>query len=76
MWAHQWLTAAKPNLKHIGFVRLMRDVFTTTGKLVFNEQGCLVEILLNAEDSLVKPWIQGLADLLSSEHVDVNLGKT
>ncbi len=76
VWAHQWLTAAKPNLKHIGFVRLMRDVFTTAGKLVFNEHGHLVEILLTAEDSLVKPWIQGLADLLSSDHVAVNLGKT
>ncbi|MFG6107746.1 hypothetical protein U2F10_36330 [Leptothoe sp. EHU-05/26/07-4] len=76
VWAHQWLTAAKPTLKHIGFVRLIRDVFTTTGKLVFNEQGDLIEILLNAEDSLVKPWIQGLEDLLSSEQVAVNLGKT
>ena len=76
VWAHQWLTEAQPNLKPIGFVRLMRDVFTTSGKLVFDAQGYLVEILLNAADSLVRPWIQGLANLLSSEHVAVNLGKT
>ncbi len=76
VWAHQWLTDALPKLKHIGFVRLMRDVFTTSGKLVFDEQGQLVEILLNAADSLVRPWIQGLANLLSSEQVAVNLGKT
>jgi hypothetical protein len=54
----------------------MRDVFTTSGKLVFDSQGYLVEILLNAADSLVRPWIRGLENMLSSEHVAVNLGKT
>ncbi|MEO0870302.1 MAG: hypothetical protein AAFY17_18110, partial [Cyanobacteria bacterium J06642_11] len=71
-----WLTDAKPDLKHIGFVRLMRDVFTTSGIFVFDPRGRLVEILLNAVDSLVRPWVQSLEDLLSSEHVAVNLGKT
>ena len=76
VWAQQWLTVEKPELKRIGFVRLMRDVFTTTGQLFFNHLGQLVEIQLNAADTLVKPWIQGLSSLLSSEHVAVNLGKT
>lgn len=76
VWAQQWLTIDKPELKHIGFVRLMRDVFTTTGKLLFNEQGGLVAIQLNANDILVRPWIQGLSRLLATEHVAVNLGKT
>lgn len=76
VWAQRWLTDAKPDLKHIGFVRLMRDVFTTSGIFVFDPRGRLVEILLNAVDSLVRPWVQSLEDLLSSEHVAVNLGKT
>ena len=76
VWAHQWLTEAQPTLKHIGFVRLMRDVLTTSGKLVFDSQGRLVEIILNPYDSLVRPWIQALVALLTSEHIDVNLGKT
>ena len=76
VWAQQWLTVEKPELKRIGFVRLMRDVFTTTGQLFFNHLGQLVEIQLNAADTLVKPWIQGLSSLLSSEHVAVNLGNT
>ena len=76
VWAQQWLTSEKPALKQIGFVRLLRDVFTTTGELCFNPLGRLVEIQLNAADTLVRPWIQGLSDLLFSEHVAVNLGQT
>ena len=76
VWAQQWLSTEKPTLKQIGFVRLLRDVFTTTGELCFNHLGRLVEIRLNAVDTLVRPWIQGLSDLLSPEHVAVNLGKT
>ena len=53
----------------------MRDVFTTTGQLYFDAQGRLTEIRLNAADTLAKPWIQGLATVLKSEHVAVNLGK-
>jgi len=76
VWAKHWLTAETPALKKIGFVRLIRDVFTTTGQLLFNAQGRLVEIRLNAADTLVRPWIHGLSLLLKSEQVDVNLGKT
>jgi hypothetical protein len=76
VWAKRWLTQAQPALKPFGFVRLMRDVFTTTGVLFFDAAGRLIEIRLNAADALVRPWIHGLARLLTSEHVAVNLGKT
>ena len=76
VWAKRWLTLETPALKKLGFVRLMRDVFTTTGQLCFNAQGQLIEIHLNAADTLVRPWIQGLSQLLKSEHVAVYLGKT
>jgi hypothetical protein len=75
VWARGWLIEAQPNLKPVGFVRLMRDVFTTTGQLCF-DAGRLIEIRLNDADSLVRPWIHGLSKLLESEHVAVNLGKT
>ena len=76
VWAKRWLTIETPALKPVGFVRLMRDVFTTTGQLCFNAQGRLIEIRLNAADTLVRPWVHGLAQLLTLEHVAVNLGKT
>ena len=76
VWAQRWWTQAQPKLKKVGFVRLMRDVFTTTGQLCFDALGRLLEIRLNPADTLVRPWIQGLSALLQSEHVAVNLGKT
>lgn len=76
VWAKRWLMIETPALKPIGFVRLMRDVFTTTGQLYFDAQGRLMEIRLNADDTLVRPWVQSLSQLLLSEHVAVNLGKT
>ena len=76
VWAQRWLTTETPALKQIGFVRLMRDVFTTTGRLLFDAAGRLIEIRLNDADTLVKPWLHGLSKLLEPEHVAVNLAKT
>ena len=76
VWDKRWLSEENTQLKPIGFVQLMRDVFTTTGQLLFDEYGQLVEIRLNDADSLVKPWIRALQKLLKSQQVAVNLGKT
>ena len=76
VWAQRWLTQDQPKLKQVGFVRLIRDVFTTTGQLCFDALGQLIEIRLNSADTLVRPWIQGLSALLQSEHVAINWGKT
>lgn len=73
VWAKGWLTPEAPKLKPLGFVRLMRDVFTTTGQLYFDAYGRLLEIRLNAADTLVRPWIYGLSQLLKSERIVVNL---
>lgn len=56
-------------------MRLMRDVFTTAGQLLFDELGHLVEIRSNAAVSLVKPRLHGLQQLLKPLHVAVNLDK-
>ncbi len=69
-------TTEAPALKQIGFVRLIRDVFTTTGRLLFDESGQLIQIRLNEADTLVRPWLHGLAKLLEPKHVNVNLAKT
>ncbi len=75
VWAKRWLTTEMPTLKQIGFVRLMRDVLTTTGRLLFDDSGRLIEIRLNQADTLVRTWLHGLSKLLESEHVAVNLAQ-
>ena len=75
VWAQTWLTQDQPSLKKVGFVRLIRDVLTTTGRLCFDECGHLSAIYLNPADTLVKPWVKGLSTLLQADHVAVNLGQ-
>ena len=60
----------------LGVLRLVRDVFTTSGLLVFNPVGELVEILLNPSDAWAKRLAESLAVLLNPDHVAVSLGKT
>lgn len=76
VWAKRWLTTENDAVKPIGFVRLMRDVLTATGELFFDSAGQLCEIRLNEADTLIKPWVHSLSQLLKSQHVAVNLGKT
>ncbi len=77
VWAQRWLTHDQPEaLKKVGFLRLIRDVFNTAGLLYFDAQGRLMAIRLNSADSLVRPWLSGLSLLLTSQHIDVYLGKT
>ena len=76
VWAQRWLRMEQQSLKKIGFVRLLRDVLTTTGELCFDAVGNLIEIRLNPADTLVRPWIHSLSALLQLEQVAVNLGKT
>ncbi|MFK8186016.1 MAG: hypothetical protein AB8B99_21790 [Phormidesmis sp.] len=76
VWAKRWLTTENDTVKPIGFVRLMRDVFTATGELFFDSAGRLCEIRLNEADTLIKPWVRSLSQLLKSQHVDVNLAET
>ena len=76
LWAKQWLLPLAPKLRPLGVLRLLRDVFTTSGQLVFDPLGELVEIRLNPVDSWAKLLAESLAALLKPDHVAVNLDKT
>ena len=64
VWVKRWLTTETPALKQIGFVRLMRDVSTSTGRLLFDESRRLIEIRLNKADISVTPWLHGFSKFL------------
>ncbi|MGA7953679.1 MAG: hypothetical protein WCA07_09175 [Gloeobacterales cyanobacterium] len=76
LWAKGWLVPSTPKLRPLGVLRLVRDVFTTSGLLVFNAVGKLVEILLNPSDTWARRLTESLAALLIPDHVAVNLDKT
>lgn len=76
IWSRGWLREDAPKLRRYGVLRMVRDVFTTSGLLVFDGAGAIIEIILNQADTLAKSLIGGLSALLAPVNIAVNLGKT
>jgi len=53
-WVRNELAKHKPALKHFGMLRMIRDAFSISGKLQFDEKGNLVLIVLNKTHALAK----------------------
>jgi hypothetical protein len=51
LWEKGWLVLSNPKLRPLGVLRPVRDVFTTSGLLVINALGEMVEILMNPSDT-------------------------
>jgi len=58
IWVRAELAKHKPELQHYGMLRMIRDAFSITGKLYFDSNGCLVQIVLNQAHSLAKTFQQ------------------
>lgn len=76
VWLRDELAYHCPKLTHWGMLRLVRDVLQVRGKIVFDAQHRIVQIILNQADPLTKGLIPGLAALLAAEQVAVISGET
>lgn len=76
VWARQWLTPYVPTVKRWGILRMVRDVFHVSGRLVFDHWQSISSILLNPADPLAKGLAEGLGALLKSAHIAVTLGES
>jgi hypothetical protein len=76
IWVHRWLVGFTPKLVGYGILRMVRDVFTTSGLLHRDAEGRLVQIVLNGNDPLAKGLVDALRRLLQPEHILVNSGET
>jgi hypothetical protein len=74
VWARSWL--AVPQVRHLGILRMVRDVFHVSGFLCFDASGSLVEIVLNQGSRLAHLLIHSLQELLTPFSIVVNLGET
>ncbi len=75
VWARQWLTPYVPRVRSWGIMRMIRDVFHVSGKIVFDHRQHISQIVLNPADPLAKGLAPGLFALLGSEFIVVNLGE-
>ncbi len=76
VWVRHWLTPYVPMVRRWGMMRMVRDVFHISGRIVFDHRQRISQIMLNPADPLAKGLAPGLFALLGSEHIVVNLGET
>ena len=76
VWARQWLSPYVPRVRSWGIMRMVRDVFHVSGKIVFDPRQSISQIIRNPADPFATGLAPGLFALLGSEFIVVNLGET
>lgn len=64
-WTSHWMFPAADPLACFGLTRLTEDVLCLPGRLIFDDQGCLVEVQLNHLHPLAEHAARGLQRLLA-----------
>jgi hypothetical protein len=75
VWVRGWLVPQQPKLAHYGMLRMVRDVFHIQGRIGFDTQGHVVQIVLNQAAPLVRGIGSALQAVLASAHIVVSLGE-
>lgn len=73
VWASNALAFKRRSFFHLGLFRLVRDVFTISGKVMVDERGNIKELVLHKSDPFASDFQQGIQPFLSG--MTVNLGK-
>jgi len=76
IWARGWLVPQQPRLARYGIVRLVRDLFHISGRILFDAVGHIVQIVLNHAAPLGRVLADALRPLLMPAHIAITLGET
>jgi hypothetical protein len=76
IWARGWLVLQQPTLARYGIVRLVRDLFHISGRILFDAVGHIVQIVLNQLAPLARVLADALRPLLMPAHIAITLGET
>jgi hypothetical protein len=57
-WVRIELAKHKPEMKHFGMLRMIRDAFSISGRMYFDEHGKLVQVVLNRSHTLAKTFYE------------------
>ena len=71
VWVRTELAQHKPELQHYGMLRMIRDAFSISGKLHFDANGRLAQVVLNKSHSLSKTFYETWLTLFA--HDDLSL---
>jgi hypothetical protein len=75
VWSRCWLAQRGAKLKHLGILRMVRDVFHLAGLVDFHHDCSIKRIILQQTDPFASCVCSGLRPLLVPLHVDVILGE-
>lgn len=76
VWVRAWMADACPKVGRYGIVRMVRDVFTTSGCIELDADGHLKRVTLNALDPLADGLIAALKVLFRNKPAYANSGET
>ena len=74
-WIRSELAKHKPEMKHFGMLRMIRDAFSISGKLQFDEKGKLVLIVINQAHALAKSFYETWQSTFARDDVSLILGE-
>jgi len=74
-WIRSELAKHKPEMKHFGMLRMIRDVFSISGKLQFDEKGKLVLIVINQAHALATLFDETWQSTFARDDLSLILGK-
>jgi hypothetical protein len=76
VWVRGWVALACPKVRSYGMLRMVRDVFTTSGVLELDACGKLKRVILNALDPLANGLVAALNVLFRQKPAYANSGET
>ena len=74
-WVRNELAKHKPEMKHFGMLRMIRDAFSISGKLRYDEQGHLVQVVLNKSHTLAKIFYEAWQSACAHDDLSLILGE-
>lgn len=75
VWVRTELAKYTPELQQYGMLRMIRDAFSITGKLHFDESGRLVQIVLNKSHTLAITFHMTWLTLFAHNDLSLTLGE-
>lgn len=72
-WTRDGLAACLSKIRHFGMLRMVRDAFHISGRLIFDAQGHIVQISLNQAHDLAASFIDAFTPFLARDGIVANL---
>lgn len=74
-WVRNELARHKPEMKHFGMLRMIRDAFSISGRIHFDDHGNLIQVVLNQTHTLAKTFYETWQSIFARNDSSLILGK-